>query len=98
VPAEDNLSGAYWETGHYEEGLEAGRRLVAALPGYFWGYVYVAENAVALGRIDEARAAIAEGRRVQPSLSLELIQRSFGVSRPAIDAHRNAALRQAGLE
>jgi TolB-like protein/class 3 adenylate cyclase len=98
TPPEDNLSGAYWETGRYEEGLEAGRRLVAALPGYFWGYVYVAENAVGLGRVDEARAAIAEGRRVQPDLSLELIQRSFGVARPAIDARRNAALRQAGLE
>ena len=66
--------------------------------GYFWGYLYVAENAVALGRIDEARATIAEGRRVQPDLSLELIQRGIGVSRPAIDARRNAALRQAGLE
>ena len=72
---------------------------MAALPGYYWGYVYVAENAVALGRIDEARAAIAEGRRVQPDLSLELVQRGFfGVSRPAIDARRNATLRQAGLE
>ena len=78
--------------------LEAGRRLIAALPGYYWGYVYVAENAVALGHLDEARAAIAEGRRVQPNLSLALIQRGFGVSRPEIDARRNEALRKAGLD
>ena len=55
-------------------------------------------NEVALGRLEEARAAIAEGRRVQPDLSLDLMQNYFGVSRPAIDARRNAALREAGLE
>jgi len=27
-----------------------------------------------------------------------MVQRNFGVSRPEIDARRNAALRQAGLE
>jgi hypothetical protein len=31
-------------------------------------------------------------------VSLELIQRVYGVQRPQIDARRNAALRQAGLE
>jgi len=55
-------------------------------------------NAVALGRLEEARTAITEGRRVQPDLSLELLQDYFGVSRPTIDARRNAALREAGLE
>ena len=39
---DDNLAAAYWESGQYQLGLEAGRRLVAALPGYYWGYVYVA--------------------------------------------------------
>ena len=55
-------------------------------------------NAVALGRLDEARAAIIEGRRVRPDLSLALMQNYFGVSRPDIDARRNDALRKAGLE
>jgi hypothetical protein len=55
-------------------------------------------NAVALGQIERARAAIAEGRRVQPELSLELMQNYFGISRPEIDARRNDALREAGLE
>ena len=96
--AYDNLALAYWEAGRYEAGLEASRRLVAAQPTYFTGYLYIAMNAVSLGHLEEARAAIAEGRRVQPDLSLEMIQRGFGVSRPEIDARRNAALRQAGLE
>lgn len=55
-------------------------------------------NSVELGRLDAARAAVAAARRVLPNVSLELIQRGFGVSRPEIDARRNAGLRQAGLE
>jgi len=58
----------------------------------------VALNAVGLGRLDEARAAIAEARRIVPNLSQALIQQIMGVSRPEVDARRNAALTQAGLE
>ncbi|MFB3117124.1 MAG: tetratricopeptide repeat protein, partial [Myxococcota bacterium] len=94
----ENLSVASWEVGRYEEGLELARQLVATNPTYFTGYAYIAMNAVALGQLDEARAAIASGRRVRPDLSLALIQGYFGVSRPAFDARRNDALRQAGLE
>jgi len=94
----DNLSQAYWQEGRYEEGLQAAQRLLAELPDYFLAYVYVAMNAVELGRLDEARAAIAAGRRAQPDLSLQLVQGSYGVQRPAIDARRNAVLRQAGLD
>jgi len=94
----DNLSQCYWQEGRYEEGLQAARRLLADLPDYYFGYVFVAMNAVGLGRLDEAREAIAEGRRAQPNLSLELVQGMYGVERPDIDARRNAVLRQAGLE
>ena len=94
----DSLALAYWELGRYDEALDAAQRLVATQPTYFPGYAYIAMNAVALGRPEEARAAITEGRRVQPDLSLELMQNYFGISRPAVDARRNAALREAGLE
>jgi len=94
----DNFSEAYWELGDYEAGLRAARRLLAELPGYYFGYVFVAMNAAGLGRLDEAREAIAAGRRAQPDLSLELVQGIYGVARPEVDARRNAALRQAGLE
>ena len=95
---EDNSAMAFFEMGRYEEALEAGRRLVALRPAYVWGYGYIAMSAAALDRLDEARAAVSEARRVEPRVSLELFQRGIGVSRPAIDARRNAALRQAGLE
>jgi TolB-like protein/cytochrome c-type biogenesis protein CcmH/NrfG len=94
----DNFALAYWELGRYKEGLAAARRLVAVNPSYPTGYAYIAMNAVALGRLEEARAAILEGRRIEPDLSLALMQNYFGVSRPEIDARRNKALRQAGLE
>ncbi len=94
----DILAHAYWQTGRYEAGIAASRRLVAARPTYFLGYVYLAMNSVELGRLDAARSAVAEARRVLPDVTLELIQRGFGVSRPDIDARRDAALRQAGLE
>jgi TolB-like protein len=93
----DNFSEAYWQLGNYEAGLRAARRLLAELPDYYFGYVFVAMNAVGLGRLDEARAAIAKARLAQPDLSLELVQGIYGVSRPEIDARRNAALRAAGL-
>jgi TolB-like protein len=94
----DNLSQAYWQQGHYEAGLRAARRLLVGLPDYYLGHVFVAMNAVGLERMDEARAAIAEGRRAQPELSLALVQAMYGVARPEIDARRDAMLRQAGLE
>jgi TolB-like protein/class 3 adenylate cyclase len=94
----DSLALANWETGRYDASLEAGRRLIATEPTYFPGYLYIAMSAVSLGRLDEARAAIAEGRRVRPDLSIELMQNYLAVSRPEIDARRNAALREAGLE
>jgi TolB-like protein/class 3 adenylate cyclase len=94
----DNFALAYWEIGRYDASLDAAQRLVAVQPTYFPGYAYIAMNAVALGRIDDARAAIAEGRRINPDLSLELMQGYFGISRPEIDSRRNDALREAGLE
>jgi adenylate cyclase len=94
----DNLSQAYWQLGDYEAGLLAARRLLAELPDYFLGHIDLAMNAVELGRLEEARAAIAKARLAQPDLSLELLQGVYGVARPEIDARRNAALRQAGLD
>jgi hypothetical protein len=84
--------------GRCDDSLDAARHLVAMRSDYWWGQVYLALNAVSLGHLDESRAAIAEARRLQPDLSIAKIQRAIGVSRPEIDARREAALRQAGLE
>ena len=94
----DNLSMAYFDVGEYDAGLEAARKVVATYPDHAWAYIDLAENAVQLGLIDEARAAIAAARRLQPNMSQAMIQKATGVSRPEIDARRNAALTQAGLD
>lgn len=94
----DNLSQCYWQEGRYDEGLEAAHRLQAELPDYFLAHVFVAMNAVPLGRLEEAHNAIAAARSMQPNLSLDLVQGMYGVARPEIDARRNSTLRQVGLE
>ncbi len=94
----DSLALANWETGRYAAALEAGRRLVAVQPTYLTGYLYIAMSEVSLGNIEEAQAAIVEGLRVRPDLSINLMQNYLAVSRPEIDEQRNAALRTAGLE
>ena len=96
ITCHDSLALANWEAGHYEAALEEGRRLVALHPDYLTGHLYVAMSAVSLGRIDEARAAIAAGRRARPDLSIELMQNYLVVSRPTIDAKRNTAPRLPG--
>ena len=94
----DSLALANWELGRYQAALDAGRRLVALRPTYLTSYLYVAMSLISLGQVDAARAAIVEGRRVRPDLSIDLMQNYLAVSRPEIDARRNAALRKAGLE
>jgi TolB-like protein/DNA-binding SARP family transcriptional activator len=94
----DSLALANWELGRYDASLEAARRLMALEPTYFTSYLYVAMSAAELGHREKARAAIAQGRRIRPDLSTEIMQNYLAVSRPEIDARRNAALRKAGLE
>jgi adenylate cyclase len=94
----DFLSMTDADRGQYEAGLAAARKVIASHPDYAWGYIDLAVNAFPLGRIDEARAAIVEARRLQPNLSRASIQKSLGSSRPDIDARRNVTLSQAGLD
>ncbi|MGH9649811.1 MAG: hypothetical protein ACRD3I_05005, partial [Terriglobales bacterium] len=94
----DVLSGAYLNDGRYAEGLAAGRRLVALLPNYYWGYLWCAMNAVGLGQLEEARVMVREARRIQPELSLALVRQTLGAMAPDVDRRFAEALRKAGLE
>jgi len=94
----DVLSAAYMNAGRYAEGLAAGRRLVALLPSYYWGYLWSAMNAVGLGRHEEARAMIRDARQVHPGLSLALARQALGAMAPDVERRFTEALRQAGLE
>ena len=92
------LSEAHFDEGQCEVGLEWARKLVAARPDFAWGYIDLAMNAVQFGRVDDARAAIVEARRLQPNVSQAFVQQGYVVVRPEFDARRNAALSRAGLD
>jgi len=96
--AHENLSEAYFELGRFDRGLEHARKALAAQPDFLWGHLDAAMNAARLGRLDEARAAIAEARRIQPNLSLEWVRQTSGVTRPEMRVRWNAALQDAGLD
>jgi len=98
VPAHENLSEAYFELGRFDVGLEHARMELAAQPEYLWGHLDVAMNAVRLGRIDEARAAIEEAHRIQPNLSLAWVRQTSGVTNPEMLARWSMALHEAGLD
>ncbi len=94
----DVLAGAYFNAGRFEEGLAAGRRLVSLWPTYYFGPLWCAMNLVELGRIDEARAAVREARRVLPEVTLEMVRRVLGAMAPDVDRRMMGALQRAGLE
>jgi TolB-like protein len=94
----DVLAGAYFNAGRFEEGLAAGKRLVALWPGYYFGDLWSAMNAVELGRMDEARAAIADARRNLPGVSIAHVRRVFGATDPDVDRRMLGALQRAGLD
>jgi tetratricopeptide (TPR) repeat protein len=93
----DVLSGAFLNAGRFAEGLEAGRRLIALSPNYYWGYLWSAMNAVGLGQIEEAHAVLRDARRVKPELSYELARKCLGTMAPHVDRLFSNALREAGL-
>ncbi|NNF05556.1 MAG: hypothetical protein HKN21_02230 [Candidatus Eisenbacteria bacterium] len=55
-------------------------------------------NAVGLGDLAQAKAAIDEARRLVPDVSLEMVRRVLGAMGPDVDRNMMGALSQAGLE
>ena len=94
----DVLASAFLNAGRFAEGFDAGRRLIALSPNYYWGYLWSAMNATGLGQIAEARKLVDEARRVKPELSLELALKCLGTMSPDVDRRFNEALRLTGLE
>jgi adenylate cyclase len=91
-------SAAYMNAGRFDSGLALGRRLIALFPSYYFGYLWCAANAAGAGSHDEARAYIAEARRIQPDVSIMLVRQSLGAMAPEIDERLARLLRSAGLE
>ena len=94
----DVIASAYLNAERFAEGFDAGRRLIALSPNYYWGYLWSAMNAAGLGNIAEARKLVEEARRVKPELSLALALKCLGTMAPDVDRRFTEALRLSGLE
>ena len=91
------LSWAHFMAGHYEEAVTLGRRGIRQQPNFQPGLRVFAVACVKAGHLDEARAAIAHMRELNPAFRVSNI-RDVLVFRRAEDlAAYEEALRIAGL-
>ena len=84
--------------GRYPEAAEWARRALAELPDLPNGHFLLAASAAQAGLLDEARAAMAAARRLQPRISLARVERSVPLAHAADRARYIEGLRLAGLE
>ena len=92
------LAGAHYQMRHYAEAVEAGRRSWSLNRNWPHGLRYVVAGLAQLGRIDEARAALAELKRMDKNLefSASVFRRNW--PDPADVEHLLDGLRKAGFE
>jgi adenylate cyclase len=90
------LSGSFYLARRYEDSIEAGRRALAFTPTANTARKYVATSLAQLGRIEEARAEIAQLLGYQPSASLALF-RQHGFRHKWMSELHIEGLRKAGL-
>ena len=64
------LAGAHYQLRHYAEAVEAGRRSWTLNRNWPDGLTYVVAGLAQLGRIDEARAALADLKKLDPNLAV----------------------------
>ncbi len=67
-------------------------------PGYYFGHLWCAMNAMELGQTEPAAASIREARRVLPAVTLEMVRRVLGAMAPDVDRRMMGALERAGLQ
>ena len=92
------LAGAHYQMRHYEEAVEAGRRSWTLNRNWPHGLRYVVAGLAQLGRIDEAQAALAKLKVMDPNLefSASVLRRNW--RDPADVDHLLSGLRKAGFE
>jgi adenylate cyclase len=91
------LAGAHYQMRHYEEAVEAGRRSSSLNRNWPHGLRYVVAGLAQLGRIEEAQAALAELKLMDPNLefSASMLRRTW--PNPADVDHLLDGLRKAGM-
>jgi adenylate cyclase len=84
--------------GQYEEALIPLKKVLALNPNSGAAHRILAACYAELGRLEEARAEIAEVLRLNPSYSLEGLRQTMPFKDPADLERHLAALRKAGLK
>ena len=92
------LAGAYYQLRDYEKAVEIGRRAWALSRNWPVGLRYVVAGLGQLGRIAEARTALAELKTLDPNVAfVERLARRVFKDADAVD-HFVYGLRKAGFE
>jgi TolB-like protein len=91
------LANAHWLVGEYDESLELARRAVLANRNYPFGHIAVIIALASMERMDEARAAVGELLKVDPTHSVSRWQKAQAYRNPATQEARMEVLRKAGL-
>lgn len=90
------LGNAQYQVGQYEEAIATLRRAVTRNPNHMPTHIFLATSYVELGRMDEARAEMAEVLRISPDFSGSKKRGPY--KDQAVPKRMGAALRKAGLK
>jgi adenylate cyclase len=92
------LAAAHYQMRHYEQAVEIGRRSWTLNRNWPIGLRYVVAGLAQLGRLEEARAALAELKKLDPNLaSFERLARRLFTDSASVD-HILDGLRKAGMQ
>jgi adenylate cyclase len=92
-----NAAITYRILGRYADGVNMCKELLSCWPDNFLGHLELAMNYAALGRDDDAQAAVKDALRIDPKFSAQRFARTYPHKNPAQTARVLALLRNAGL-
>jgi adenylate cyclase len=92
------LAAAHYQLRHYSQAVEIGRRSWTLTNSYITGLTYVVAGLAQLGRIEEARTALADLKELDPKLgAVRMTLQRVYTHKPGSD-HLLEGLRKAGFE
>jgi adenylate cyclase len=95
APWHDKMASAELGLGHFDAAIEEENKAIDAGFKVWFAYLWLATARALKGDIDEAKAALAEARRLNPKLSVKMMMGSkqlYPISPQWYDALRKAGL------
>ena len=86
------LADAELGLGHFDAAIDAANKAIDAGYRVFYSYLNLAAAHALKGDMDQAKAALAEARRLNPKLSVKWLTERKPILQPAFDALRKAGL------